>query len=163
MSSRIVRSWCVRQPACSEPLDRDERVAGADLRDGAAVEELQELDDELDVADAAAARLHVPLGDAGVLGVLLDAPLEALDAGDVGEAEIAAVNPGPQLVEVLLAQLDVAGDGAGLDVRLPLPGAAAGVVVGQRLVDARARAAPAGRRAAAACRRGRRSPGRSAR
>ena len=68
--------------------DRVERVAGADLRQGAAVEQLQELDHELDVADAAVAGLHVAQVAAFVFGVLLDAALERLDARDVGQAEI---------------------------------------------------------------------------
>ena len=45
--------------------DGFQRVAGAELGQIAAVEQLQELDDELDVADAAAAGLHV----AGVAAV----------------------------------------------------------------------------------------------
>jgi hypothetical protein len=119
-----------------EPLDGDERVARSDLSDGAAVEELEELNDELDIANSAAARLHVPFRDARVLGVLLDLSLEPLDAGDVGEAQVAAVDPRPQVMQIFLAEVEVAGDRPGLDVGLPLPRAAAGVVVGQRVIDA---------------------------
>ena len=73
------RALLVRQAAgLLEPRDGVERVAGADLGQGAAVEQLQELDDELDVADAAVAGLHVARSATPrVLGVLLDAPLEA--------------------------------------------------------------------------------------
>ena len=76
-----------------EPGDRVERVAGANFGQVAAVEQLQELNDELDVANAAVAGLHVAQLAAFALGALLDAPLERLDAGDVGQAEIAAIDP----------------------------------------------------------------------
>ena len=79
------RPFLVRQAAGLLELgDGVERVAGADLGQGAAVEELQELDHELDVADAAVAGLHVPQVGPFALGALLDPPLERLDAGDVG-------------------------------------------------------------------------------
>ena len=67
-------------------------------------------------------------------GALLDPPLERLDAGDVGPAQVAAIDPRLELFEKLAAQVQVAGDGPGLDVRLPLPGAARDVVVVQRRV-----------------------------
>ena len=54
------RPLLVRQAADAFQLgDRLERVAGAQLRQIAAVEQLQELDDEFDVADAAVAGLDV--------------------------------------------------------------------------------------------------------
>ena len=87
-----------------QPGDRVQRVAGADLGQGAAVEQLQELDHELDVADAAVAGLHVPQVAAFAFGALLDAPLERLDAGDVGQAEVLAIDPGLEPCEQLAAQ-----------------------------------------------------------
>ena len=67
----------------------------------AAVEQLQELDHELDVADAAAAGLHVALRAAFAVRALLDPPLEGLDAADVGPAQVAAVDPRAELFEEL--------------------------------------------------------------
>ena len=55
--------------------DRLQRVARADLRQRAAVEQLQELDHELDVANAAVARLHVSQIAAFAFHALLDAAL----------------------------------------------------------------------------------------
>ena len=40
------------------------------------------------------------------LRALFDAPLEGLDAGDVGPAQIAAINPRLELLEELLAQFE---------------------------------------------------------
>ena len=84
----------VRQAA--DPLQlrqRFQRVAGAQLGQVAAVEQLEELDDELDVADAAAAGLHVAGAAADVERLLLDPPLQGLDAADVGVAQVAAIDP----------------------------------------------------------------------
>ena len=75
-----------------EPGDGVQRVGVADLGVLAAVQELEELDDELDVADAAAAGLDLDLGGAGGDGALLDPPLERLDLGDLGRAQVAAVD-----------------------------------------------------------------------
>ena len=69
-----------------------ERVGVPDLGVLAAVEELEELDDELDVADAAAAGLDLDLGGAGRDGALLDPPLQRLDLGDLGRAQVAAID-----------------------------------------------------------------------
>ena len=103
-------------------------IAGAKLREVAAVEKLQELDHELDVADATVADLHVA-GLVLAVGRLLDSPFEGLDAADVGPAEIAAVNPGRKLLEKMLAQFHVARRRPGLDKRLPLPRPPANVVI----------------------------------
>ena len=124
----------VRQAADALQLGQGfQRVAGAQLGQIAAVEQLEELDDELDVADAAAAGFHVARPPPPPRErLLLDPPLQGLDAADVGVAQVAAVNPGRERFEKLAAQRKVAGHGPGLDVRLPLPGAAAVVVVAQR-------------------------------
>ena len=119
-----------------QPGERLERVAGADLGQVAAVEQLEELDHELDVADAAAAGFHVADASAQTEGLLLDPPLQGLDAADVGVAQVAAVDPRPKRGEKLVAQREVAGHRPGLDVGLPLPGPAAGVVIRHRALDA---------------------------
>ena len=85
--------------------DRVERVAGADFGQRAAVEQLQELDDELDVADAAVAGFDVADFAAFAFGALLDAALERLDARDVGEAEILAIDPRLEPSQQLLAEV----------------------------------------------------------
>ena len=55
-------------------------------------EQLQELDGELDVADAAVAGLDLGVARAGPAGLLLDAPLDGLDLVDLGEAQVFAVD-----------------------------------------------------------------------
>ena len=72
--------------------DGVQRVGAADLGILAAVQELEELDDELDVADAAAPGLDLDLGRAGRDGPLLDPPLERLDLGDLGGGEVPAID-----------------------------------------------------------------------
>ena len=69
-----------------------QRVGVADLGVLAAVEQLEELDDELDVADAAVAGLDLDLGGPRRHGPLLDPPLQGLDLADLGAAEIASVD-----------------------------------------------------------------------
>ena len=79
--------------------------------------------------------LDLDLGGPGRDGALLDPPLEGLDLGDLGGAEIAAIDKRLDRLEKGLAQGEVAGDRAALDQRLPLPGAAAGHVIAQRGVE----------------------------
>ncbi len=49
---------------------------------------------ELDVANAAVAGLHVARIAAFEMRALLDAAFQRLDAGDVGAAQVAAIDPG---------------------------------------------------------------------
>ena len=63
-----------------------QRVGVPDLGVPAAVQELEELDDELDVADAAVAGLDLDLGRPRREGPLLDPPLHRLDLADLGGA-----------------------------------------------------------------------------
>ena len=118
-----------------------ERIAGSQLRQVAAVEELQELDHELDIAYAAVADLHV--ADLVVaVDLLFDPPLEGLDAADVGPAQVAAIDPGRNLRKEMVAQVQVAGNGPGLDISLPLPSSPANVVVGEHGLQAHHHRAP---------------------
>ena len=64
--------------------------------------------------------------------LVLDGPLHRLDFVDLGETEILAVDERLHAPKKIAAQLQVAGDGPDLDERLPLPGAAERIVVGQR-------------------------------
>ena len=123
----------VRQaPGRGQRLQRRQRGALPHRGQVAAVEQLQELHGELDVADAAAAGLDVALALPGVARLALHPPLHRLDLVDLRGGQVAAVDERLQGVDQLLAQGAVAGDGAELDQRLPLPGAAEVVVVGQR-------------------------------
>src|SRR5690242_537865 len=67
-------------------------VALTHFRQIAAVEQLQELDGELDVTDAALAGLDLGAAEAGPAGLVLDAPLDRFDFVDLGETEIFPVD-----------------------------------------------------------------------
>ena len=97
----------------------------------AAVEELEELDDELDVADAAVAGLDLDLGGAGGESALFDPPLHRLDFADLRAAQVTAVNEGCDGVQESFSEVKVAGDGSALDEGLPFPGASGGFVVAE--------------------------------
>ena len=64
--------------------------------------------------------------------LVLDAPLQGLDLVDLGERQIFAIDERLDRLEEPLAERQVAGHRPHLDERLPLPGAAERVVVGQR-------------------------------
>src|SRR5262249_60761161 len=98
-----------------QSLHRQQRVPLAHLGDAAAVQKLQELDGELDVADAAAAGLDVVVAAAGAAGLLLDAPLQRLDLVDLAEAQVLAVDERLDVPDEAFAELQVAGDRAPLD------------------------------------------------
>src|SRR5207244_837944 len=87
-----------------ERLQGEQGVALADLGQVAAVEQLQELDAELDVADAAVAGLDLSVALAGPAGLLLDAALEGLDLVDLGETQIFAVDERLDGADELLAE-----------------------------------------------------------
>ncbi len=115
----------------SQRLHRLEGIALADLGQIAAVEQLQELDGEFDVADAADAGLDLGVAVAVAVGFLLDAPLQGLDAVNLAGGEILAVDERLDGLEKLLAQAHVAGAGPNLDEGLAFPGAAERVVISQ--------------------------------
>ena len=114
-----------------EGLERPERVAAADRREVAAVQQLQELDRELDVPDAPGAGLHLS-SPAAALGLLLDLPLHRLDLVDLGKAQEPLVDERLNRVDELRPEGRVAGHRADLDERLALPRPAEGVVIRQR-------------------------------
>ena len=117
-----------------EGVERLERAALADAVVGEPVDELQQLDGELDVADAARAELelvrHVGRGD--VLGDPLAHPLHAVD-------EVLARGARPDLRlhrrGVGPAERVVAGDRTRLEQRLELPALRPPVVVRQVRVE----------------------------
>src|SRR5262249_5405453 len=116
-------------PDLLQRLHGQQRIALANRRQVAAVEELQEMDGEFDVADAAVTGFDLGVADAGPAGLVLDAPLDRLDLVDFGETQILAVDEGLDGAQELLAELLVPGDGPNLDERLALPRAPEGIVV----------------------------------
>ena len=76
-----------------------ERIAGSNLREVAAVEQLQELDAELDVANPAVPGLHVASVSPFDVRAVLNAAFQGPDAGDVRTAQVAAIDPRLQLLE----------------------------------------------------------------
>ncbi len=131
------RALLVRQAADTlQGSDGGQRVAVAQGRQIAAVEQLQELDHELDVANAAAPGFDVVGVVAFTDRAPLDATLQGLDAGDVGQAQVTAIDPGFEIIEESFAQFEIAGHDARLDERLAFPGAALHVVVAHGPFDA---------------------------
>ncbi len=105
---------------------------GAGVQGGvaAAVDELEELDGELDVAQAAGAELEFAVDLRGG-DVVDDAAAHLLDVGDEVLAFGRLPDQGRYGVDVVGAEGFVAGDGAGLQERLELPGLGPALVVGQ--------------------------------
>ena len=108
-----------------------QRLQGAAVAQGGVggpVDELEQLDGELDVAQAAGAELELALGLLG-RDVLDDAATHGLHVGD----EAVAARGGPhhrgQGLDVLPGQLLVPGGRAGLEQRLELPGLGPALVV----------------------------------
>ncbi len=84
--------------------DGRERRSVPDFGIFAAMQQLQELDDEFDVANAAAPGLDLDFRGPGRNGALLDPPLEGLDLGDLGGAQITAKDERLDLLAKRLAQ-----------------------------------------------------------
>ena len=92
MSSMIVPFLAGQAADLFEPVEREQGVGVPDLGGLAPVEELEELDDELDVADASVAGLDLDGGGPGRDGPLLDPPLHRLDLADLRDIEIPPVD-----------------------------------------------------------------------
>ncbi len=106
-----------------EPLDG---AADAERGVAAAGDDLPCLGEELDLADAAAAELHVvPLDRlrAGQAAMLADAQAHVVGVADRVEVEMAAPDERPQALDEGLAGRHRAGGGAGLDPGGTLPAA----------------------------------------
>ncbi len=115
-----------------EPGDGQKGGPMADLGILAAVQQLEKLDDELDIANAPLARLDLDLGRSGRHGALFDPPLEQLNLGNLGGAQIAAVDKRFDRLEKSLPQFEVARDRPALDQCLALPRPAAHHMIAQR-------------------------------
>ena len=109
--------------------ERPEGVGLAEALVAAAVDDLEELDRELDVADAAAAALHLGELLAAAPDVLLEADLRAADLVDRGLVQIARVDEAGDAVDEGVAEGRVARHRARLDHRLALPGGGLAFVV----------------------------------
>lgn len=107
-----------------------EGAAGVQGGVAAAVHELEQLDGELDVAQPAGAEFELPV-DLGGRDVVDDAAAHLLDVGDEVLAFGGLPDQGRYGRDVLGAERLVAGDGAGLEQGLELPGLGPALVVGQ--------------------------------
>src|ERR1043166_21030 len=113
-----------------EGTDRFQRIGLAQGGEVAAIGELQELDGEFDIANAAVAGLDFGVALAELARLLFDLSLERLDLVNLGDAEVTAIDEWLNGANELLAQLGVACDRANLDERLTFPGSAHRVVIG---------------------------------
>jgi hypothetical protein len=107
-------------------------AAVADPGFAAAVEALEALDEELDIADAAGGELDVDFGGVELAGgeLFVDAEAGLGDGFDGGEVERRGIDERFDEGEEGAAGGGVAGGDAGLDEHLEFPVAAAGLVVG---------------------------------
>ena len=115
-------------------VERFQHVEGAppaQARAAPAEDELLRLHEELDLADAAASELDVVAchRDLVVPAHRVDLPLHGMHVGNGGEVEILAPDEGAQLVQKVLAERKIAGDGPCLDERRALPVLADGLVI----------------------------------
>src|SRR5207253_5204373 len=115
-----------------EGLQGQEGVALAHFRQVPAVQQLQELDGEFDVVDAAVTGLDLRVTGSCLSRLLFDAPLQGFDLIDFSKTQVFAVHKGLNTLEKGLAQPEISRDGPQLDQGLPLPGAAERVIVGKR-------------------------------
>src|SRR5207253_10210397 len=118
--------------ARGELAERGERAPLLEAGILAAVHELLRLDDELDLANAAAAELDVARAGARVAQRRVHTPLHHLEVLDRGKVQVAAVDEAEELVEQRLAERPVAGDRPRLQPGRALPRLPEGLVVGER-------------------------------
>ena len=109
-----------------------ERARAAHLRPAPAEDQLLRLDEELDLANAAAPELDVVAGhdDAVVAAHGVDLALHRVDVGDRGIVEIFAPDEGREVGEEALAELEIARGRPRLDQRRALPVLAERLVIG---------------------------------
>ena len=131
------RASAVIQPCAASCAEHRHGLAAAQLRKAAAGDQLLGLDEELDLADAAAAELDVVALDRDLAMALvrMDLALDRMDVGDRRVVHVFAPDIGLQLLEERLARRDVAGHRPRLDHRGALPVLAAALVVVQRGLD----------------------------
>ena len=108
-------------PALGEPEDGAQRVPLSEPRIVAGVEQLKGLHEELDLADAAHAELHVLPRAAPGLERVVDRVLHAAHLADDGAVETRSEDEGAHQLEEAIGDRGVAGGVARLDQRLALP------------------------------------------
>ena len=124
----------LRHPAIGLQLAQHvERARAAQLRTPATEDQLLRLHEELDFADAAAAKLHVMTRhrDLRMAAHRMDLALHGVDVGDGRIVEILAPDEGREILEKLRAERLVAGHGPRLDERRALPVLAEHLVIGE--------------------------------
>ncbi len=109
-----------------------ERVGLAETPIPAAMDDLEELDGELDVADAAAAAFDLRELLAATPDVLLEPDLRAADLVDRGLVEVARIRELAHALDERGGEGQVARGGARLDHRLAFPGGGFALVVRER-------------------------------
>ena len=119
----IVTGRRVDPLALRQRVERLERAALAKLRVAPAGDELLGLDEELDLANAAATELDVVAGDRDLLvaAMVVDLPLDRVNVADRGVVEVLPPDVGDQLLQEGLARRDIAGDRPRFDQRRALP------------------------------------------
>ncbi len=126
----------LRLHPCGGHQRLDRRAGGRlpQLRIAPAPDQLLGLGEELDLADAAAAKLDIMAGhgDVPVAFHRMDLPLDGMDVLDGGEIQMLAPDERPQALQEGLAGLDIAGDGPRLDHRRPFPVLTHALVIGLR-------------------------------
>src|SRR5581483_9406270 len=110
-------------PGLAQVAQHRAQAAVAQARILAAADQLEQLHDELQLADAAGAELEVVLG-AALVRVLVDQRLQLAQRAERAEVEVAAIDEGLQAVEQGAAGAQVPRDRTGLDHGVALPLAA---------------------------------------
>ena len=120
--------------ALRQPVQHFERRATAQIRMPAARDELLGLDEEFDLANAAAAKLEIVAFDCDVVvaAVGVNLAFHGLDIGDRRVIEIFAPDERGEIGEKRLAGEDVARASARLDERGALPVLSGALVIAQR-------------------------------
>ena len=123
------------EPVRAEVVEGGQGVAGAQVRRLAAVDDLEHLREQLDLADAAAALLHV-LVEVAALAVLAVGPrLVAGELLDGRVVQVLAVHEGDGQLHEPTPEVEVARDRPRLDEREPLERLAHALVVLRRLLQ----------------------------
>ncbi len=112
-----------------ERLHGVERTSLANGRQVAAIEKLQELNGELDVANTPATGLHVTFAIPGVVRLVFDSPFHCLDFVDFREAQILSPDESFDGAKKVFTKRTIAGNGTDFNQCLSLPGAAVCVVI----------------------------------
>jgi hypothetical protein len=130
----IVVRRSVDPAAFRQRPQRHQRLAAAQLRVTAAGDELLGLDEEFDLADAAAAELDVVAldRDLAMAAIGLDLPLHLVDIAERGEIEILAPDERREVREHRRPGRDVAGTRTRLDHRRAFPVLAPALVIVDR-------------------------------